>query len=192
MFPDIVRLEVLLEHLHDLIRQRMRRSKDNIRLLCLHIFCIDCEEFLVTSGIDILAPGKCHQTSHIRILCRNDITSRQTHEEQDLRMVFALILRLVLVIKILELRNKPVRLLFPVKNLPEFLDRTVHPLHALKIQESPVRSDIFILRLKVRLQRRRAQDPVRIQARHDLHIRTHRRTNCRHILVTIRERGDTA
>ena len=156
MFPDIICLKVLFEHLHDLIRQRMCRSKDDIRLLCLHIFCIDCKEFLVASGIDILAPGKLHQTSHIRILRRNDITSRQPHEDQDLRMLLALILRLVLVIKILKLRNKLIRLLFPSKDLPEFLDRAVHPLHTLKVQESPVRSDIFILRLKVRLQRRRA------------------------------------
>ena len=156
MFPDIVGFKIFLEHLHHLIRQRMGRTQDHIRLLRLHILRVHCEKFLVRPGIDIFPAGQLHQTSHIRIFRGDDIRTGKSHQHQHFGRFFPFIFTLILFIKLRELIYQLLRLRLPVKNLSQFLNRTVHPLHAAQIQKSPVRIDGFIFGLLIRLQGGRA------------------------------------
>ena len=127
----------------------MSCAKDDIRLLCFHILCIHCEEFLVCICVNVFAACQCHQTSHIGILCCNDIAARKSHQDQHLGMVFSLVLLFVFFVEIPELFYQRACLLFSVKDLSQLLDGTVHSLYAPKIQESPVHTDVFVLGFKV-------------------------------------------
>ena len=133
MFPDIIGLEIFVKHLHDLIRKCVSRTEDDIRFFGLHIFGVYRKKLLICICINIFAACQSHKTSHVGIFGSNDVAARKPHQDQHLRMVFSLVLLFVFFVEIPELFYQRACLLFPVKNLSQFLNGTVHPLYTAKI-----------------------------------------------------------
>ena len=133
MLPDVILGKVLIEHLHDLIRQCMGCTQDDIRLFGLHIFCVDGQKFLIGVRIHILTACQFHQTSHIGVRSGNDITSRKSHQDHHLRMVLAFVFLLIVIIKLGKFLHKLICLILPVEDLAQLLNGTVHTRYTSEV-----------------------------------------------------------
>ena len=74
MLPDIVRGKFLGEHLLDLIRQRVCRTQDDIRILLLHILGVRGQKFLpVTVTVDVRAAGELNKAADVAVVGSDNV-----------------------------------------------------------------------------------------------------------------------